>query len=63
MSQRVLWPAPPATRFECADYFRPQERLNAEQMTLLIDFLAKDKPQGYEVRALHHAVSAFVAVL
>ena len=49
--QRVLWPAPPATRFECADYFRPQERLNAEQLALLIDFLDKDKPHRWEVLA------------
>lgn len=47
--QRVLWPAPPAPRFDCADYFRPQERLNASQMTELVEFLTHDRPQGQEV--------------
>lgn len=39
-TQRVLWPAPPKARFECADYFLPQERLSVHQMTQLVEFLA-----------------------
>jgi len=46
----VLWPSSNlGVRFECADYFRPQERLTPQQMSELVEFLNKDRPQGAEV--------------
>lgn len=52
--QRVLWPCPPQARFECADYFRPQERLNAGEMTQLVEFLANDQHRSGDHASQHH---------
>lgn len=38
--QRLLWPAD-QPRFECADYFQPQERLTAAEMNKVIEFLSQ----------------------
>jgi len=41
--QRVIWPV--EGRFECADYFRPVERLTMEETQQLVDFFEEDRPQ------------------
>eukprot|EP00456_Euglypha_rotunda_P060552 TRINITY_DN5068_c0_g1_i3.p1 TRINITY_DN5068_c0_g1~~TRINITY_DN5068_c0_g1_i3.p1 ORF type:complete len:986 (+),score=61.48 TRINITY_DN5068_c0_g1_i3:316-3273(+) len=41
--QRVLWPA--EGRFECADYFQPQERLRQEDLQQLVHFFEEARPQ------------------
>eukprot|EP00457_Paulinella_chromatophora_P000748 gb/GEZN01000748.1/.p1 GENE.gb/GEZN01000748.1/~~gb/GEZN01000748.1/.p1 ORF type:complete len:1063 (-),score=82.18 gb/GEZN01000748.1/:511-3699(-) len=41
--QRVLWPN--TGRFECADYFRPEERLTEEQMQEVLAWFRRERPQ------------------
>jgi hypothetical protein len=40
--QRILWPK--EGRYPCADFFRPTERLTAEQTQILMQFLERRKP-------------------
>ena len=61
--QRVLWPAPPAHRFDCADYFRPQERLPPQQMSELVEFLSKHRPSGDEVDRGRYGFANYLKVM
>ncbi len=41
--QRLLWPV--AGHFECADYFRPTERLPSAQISALIEYFELERPE------------------
>eukprot|EP00808_Paulinella_micropora_P005676 g5545.t1 len=41
--QRVLWPV--TGKFECADYFRPEERLNSDQTQEVLNWFRRERPQ------------------